>query len=139
VEQVCVDDHADVVDLLSSLIDKSLVQRVGVDAPQAHFAMLQSVRDFASDQLAESGEGDSVADRHMRLFATRAVLGESRIGTNSESLWWESVSEYEGDTRAARRHALRRGEIDAVLELTTGLAWTWYLSGHIGAAQGAIR
>ncbi|HSS68773.1 MAG TPA: AAA family ATPase, partial [Nocardioidaceae bacterium] len=139
VEQVCADSAAsDTFDLLTSLIDKSLVHRVEVDAPHAHFAMLQSVHDFASDQLADSGEREQVADRHMDYFTARAVVGEARIGTHAESLWWESVSQYEGDNRAARQHAFLRGDVRAVMALTTGLGWAWYLSGYIGAARAAI-
>jgi predicted ATPase/DNA-binding CsgD family transcriptional regulator len=137
-EAVCADDGTDVLGLLTSLIDKSLVRRVSVDSPEAHLAMLQSVHDFAAERLAESDDHEPTGDRHMRYFMGRAALGEERIGTTSESLWWESISQYEGDTRAARRHAMRRSDIGAVMTLTTGLAWTWYLSGHIGAAQAAV-
>jgi non-specific serine/threonine protein kinase len=138
VERICVDDSADAVDLVASLVDKSLVRRVEVDAATAHFAMLQSVHDFASDQLAESGEAEAVAQRHLRYFAEMATLGEARIGSNSEHLWWENLSRYEGDTRAARLEAIRRRDGEATMRLTSGLAWMWYLTGQLGAARTAI-
>jgi predicted ATPase/DNA-binding CsgD family transcriptional regulator len=137
-EQVCPVDGADVVELLSSLIDKSLVHRISADSHEPHFAMLQSVHTFAVEQLAESGDLDSTADRHQRHFTERAVVAESRIATSEESAWWEAISRYEGDTRAAREHALERGDADAVMALTAVLGWHWYLGGHFGAAQRAI-
>jgi predicted ATPase/DNA-binding CsgD family transcriptional regulator len=137
VEEVCA-DGADPLDQLTSLIDKSLVDRVPVDSSEAHFAMLQSVHDFASEQLAASDEREVIADRHLRYFATRAVAAESRIATDAESTWWEAVSRYEGDTRAARERGLSLGQVDTVLALTTALGWHWYLSGRFGAAQQVI-
>jgi non-specific serine/threonine protein kinase len=137
-ERVCADDGADVVELLTSLLDKSLVHRLSVDSAEAHFAMLQSVRDFAWDQLAETGDLEPTADRHLRYFAERSVVAEARIATDAESTWWEAVSRYEGDTRAARERGLERGDAEAVLALTAALGWNWYLSGHLGAADKAI-
>jgi predicted ATPase/DNA-binding CsgD family transcriptional regulator len=137
-QQVCADEGGDVLELLTSLIDKSLVHRLAADSTEAHFAMLQSVRDFAAEQLVESGDRDPTADRHLRYFAERALAAESRIATSAESTWWEAVSRYEGDTRAARERGLLRGDVDAVLALTAGLGWHWYLGGHFGAAQSVI-
>jgi non-specific serine/threonine protein kinase len=137
-QQVCADDGADVVEPLTSLIDKSLVHRVSVDSAEAHFAMLQSVHDFASEQLAESGDVEPIADRHLQYFAERSIAAESRIATSAESTWWEAVSRYEADSRAARERGLERGDTEAVLALTAALGWNWYLSGHLGAAQKAI-
>jgi non-specific serine/threonine protein kinase len=137
-EQVCAVGDGDVVELLSSLIDKSLVHRIAADSAEPHFAMLQSVLAFAVEQLAESGDLDSTADRHLRHFTERAVAAESRIATSEESAWWEAISRYEGDNRAARDHGLLRGEADAVMALTAVLGWHWYLGGHLGAAQRTI-
>jgi non-specific serine/threonine protein kinase len=136
--RVCATDGGEVVEVLSSLIDKSLVHRVSADSSEAHFAMLQSVHAFAAEQLAESGDLEPMAHRHLRYFAERAVVAESRIATSAESAWWEGISRYEGDTRAAREHGIQRGDTDAVMALTAALGWHWYLGGHIGAAQRSI-
>ena len=65
-ESVCADDgvdSADVLDLLASLIDKSLVT-VDLRGGSATFGMLNSIRHYAAAKLAESGEQDAVRHRH---------------------------------------------------------------------------
>jgi non-specific serine/threonine protein kinase len=137
-DEICGDDDVDVVELLSSLIDKSLVQRLALDAPDAHFSMLQSVHDYALDRLAESGDAERVAARHLAYFAARAARAESRIATAAEDVWWESFSTYDADVRTARDAALSRDDVDGALATTTALCWSWYLSGHLGAAKAAV-
>ena len=66
VESICADDEllpeADVLDVLATLVDKSLVDAVG--AGEVRYRLLETVRAFAADRLAESGEAAAVRDRH---------------------------------------------------------------------------
>ena len=58
----------DILDRLASLVDKSLVaQRVTPDG-DARFRMLETIREFASEQLAAAGETAACCDRHLAFF-----------------------------------------------------------------------
>jgi len=57
----------DVLDLLASLVDKSLV-RVEASAGEPRFGMLEMIAEFARDLLATSDEADVVGERHARYF-----------------------------------------------------------------------
>ena len=63
-EAVCAAD----VDLLESLIDKSLLRRRG-----DRFVMLETIREFAAARLDESGEADAIRLRHAEYYAELAV------------------------------------------------------------------
>ena len=60
------------LDLLDSLVRKSLVTAEQVGG-HARYGMLETIRQFAEDQLAATGTIDEVRDRHARYFAEQAV------------------------------------------------------------------
>lgn len=60
--------ESEAVDLLESLVAKSLVVPVEIDAEQRAFRLLETVRAFATDQLADAGETDETADRHADVY-----------------------------------------------------------------------
>jgi predicted ATPase/DNA-binding SARP family transcriptional activator len=63
-EQIC---HPDALDLLGSLVDKSLVALQGAEAT-ARFRLLETVRLFAEDRLFEAGEADQLRSQHRDWF-----------------------------------------------------------------------
>ena len=65
-------DEYTVLDLLDSLVRKSLVTTVHV-AGHARYGMLETIRQFAEDQLAATGTVDEVRDYHARYFAEQAM------------------------------------------------------------------
>ena len=66
VESICSDDEllpeAEILDVLATLVDKSLVD--ALSAGEVRYRLLETVRAFAADRLAESGEAAAVRDRH---------------------------------------------------------------------------
>lgn len=54
----------DILESLGTLLDSSLIKQPGQDAEEKRFAMLQTVREFASEQLIASGEFDLLHQRH---------------------------------------------------------------------------
>jgi predicted ATPase/DNA-binding SARP family transcriptional activator len=64
-EAVCADDM-DLIDELAALIDKSLVRREGTDA-EPRFAMLETIREYARERLAERDE-ETTRRRHAEFF-----------------------------------------------------------------------
>jgi non-specific serine/threonine protein kinase len=74
------DGLPDVVDLLSSLADKSLVV-VDTIADRARYRMLETIRQYAAQQLERSGKGEQIRRRHcdyFRALAERANRPENR-------------------------------------------------------------
>ncbi len=87
-ETVCADAGAareDIVDTLSRLVEKSLVQ-TGADG---RYRMLETVRDYAAERLAAAGEADALRERHFAHYA--ALAEESRPHmTGPDQAAWQS-------------------------------------------------
>ena len=70
------DDHSiDVTDSLLGLVDRSLLQ---FDPEEGRYRLLETLRQFAADRLAESGEAETLRERHARF--SPASLSIRRLG-----------------------------------------------------------
>ena len=72
VEQVCGGAALDVVDLLSRLVDKSLVQVEHVGG-EARYRLLETIRQFADQRLRDSGEKAGRVRAHRDFFVALAT------------------------------------------------------------------
>src|SRR3954469_10332734 len=73
-EQVCADEELDryaILDLLTALVDKSLVLTIERGA-DVRYGMLETIRQYAVWWLEESGEQHRLRDRHLQHFAALA-------------------------------------------------------------------
>ena len=73
-----------VVELLANLVDKSLV---AVDPSRARFRMLDTVRQYALDRLAESGEENDVRGRHLAYYLALAERARPELSGPSQAAW----------------------------------------------------
>lgn len=67
-----------VLDLLTGLVDRSLVHVVLDAAPEARYRLLETIRDYAHKKLTDAGEAEATRDRHLDFcvsFAERAAAG----------------------------------------------------------------
>ena len=72
-EAVCADEHLDpydVLDLLTRLVDKSLVQ---LDDPTGRYRLLETVRQYILDRATAAGELPEIRDRHLRWCSDLAA------------------------------------------------------------------
>ena len=79
-EAVCADEHltkADVLELLSCLIDKSLVV---MEINGERYRMLDTVRHYAQEKLIEAGDETAVRSRHLSFYLTLAEKSRSEFG-----------------------------------------------------------
>jgi len=123
------------VEVLASLADKSLVRRRSGPAAGgavSGFTMLESLREFAAEQLARHDEVEATRERHARYFAAWAERTEARIGTAEE---WASVADVgfeEGNLRAALEHTTSAGDVARGPALAAALGWHAYTRGRLG-------
>jgi predicted ATPase/transcriptional regulator with XRE-family HTH domain len=114
---------------LDGLLDKSLLLR-GDDAPEPRFWMLESVRDFAAERLARSGEAVAVRARHADYFRTLADRMDAALRAGEPEEGPESVLAADiGDLHAAVEFGLEAGDIQLVREITAALRMYWIIRG----------
>src|SRR5690606_31080907 len=130
VEEVCGSPDADVLDGLSSLVDKSLVRRRDTSDGEPRFTMFGTVREFAAEQLAAAGGTHEVRERHARHY-----LGlVERLGPRTEEGDRASLDHLErdhDDLRAAIAWALERQDEAAAVTLVSGLWRFWQKRGYL--------
>ncbi|MFI7440245.1 AfsR/SARP family transcriptional regulator [Nonomuraea indica] len=122
----------DALDPLSRLVDKSLV---GYDA--GRYRMLETIRAYAAERLAESGEESAVRRAHARHFTELAEAAEPVLRTAAQLDAVAQLTAEHENLSAALRWALDNGEHETALRLVGALGWYWWLKGH--RLEGAVR
>lgn len=131
-EKVCADDLAhdlgnslEVLDLLSHLLDKSLV--VLSEHGETRYRMLETVRQYAWEKLLKTGEAERFRDLHLSHFSTFAEEADSHF-FSAEELFWNQRFELEhANLLAALGWSLDGARIEAGLRLSSALwkFWLW--------------
>lgn len=127
-ERVCGDD-LDVVEGLASLIDKSMLQLdATVDEPR--LAMLETIREYSLERLAETGEEHVIRDRHLTYFldVAESAYGERRTPATADVL---SRLERENDNLRVAADWAALTDPPRELELVGALGWYWGLRSHL--------
>ena len=133
--EAVVDPHgelgADALDVLSSLLDKSLVRSRSGDA-EPRFSMLRTIRDYALERLEEDPEAESVRDRHARFFTLFAESADDELLGPAGAGWLERLETEHDNLRAALEHAGRKGTPEFLaLRLAGALGRFWYTRGYV--------
>ncbi|MEV7628358.1 BTAD domain-containing putative transcriptional regulator [Actinoplanes sp. NPDC089786] len=126
-ERVCGTD----IDVLGALVDKSLlVLRAG------RFRMLETIREYGLERLAEAGEVEPMRRAHAAHFGELLATAEPHL-RRAEQLEWLAVLNAEHDNlHAALRGAVDAGDAATAFALAARLGWYWWLSGH--RAEGSM-
>jgi predicted ATPase/DNA-binding CsgD family transcriptional regulator len=144
-EQVCADEHipvSRVLDLLAALIDKSLVALEDELAGDARYRLLDTIRQYAADQLAASGEAAAIRDRHLRCLLAFAEDTDTQAFRRAALTRLEQVELYQrasaerGNFRAALTFCLDARDAERGLQLCAALRslWTIYSDATEGLA-----
>ena len=137
-EQVCGDRDTDVLDVVGSLLDKSLVRRP-TQGGVTEFVLLESLRQYAAELLAADGDAGATRDRHAAHFTEAAVAMEAAIGLPAESDWWSGAStSEEANFLSAWEHSLAEGHLGRALHLAAALGWHSFFRGHLGTGRARL-
>jgi|KBSMisStaDraftv2_1062788.scaffolds.fasta_scaffold23818_1 non-specific serine/threonine protein kinase len=136
-EQVCVGDtfeKCDVLDLLTSLSDKSLVIAEQKDG-YARYRLLETMRQYAQEKLVESRGGDTVQGRHRDYFLALAEEAEPKLMGSEQATWLQRLEEEHENLRAALDRSLDDAGSDAGLRLCGALQRFWTVRGHVSEGR----
>jgi predicted ATPase/DNA-binding SARP family transcriptional activator len=126
-EQVCSlgGEHAGIVDVIASLVDKSLVIAAG--ERQVRYRLLETVRAYAADRLAEAGEADQVAAAHAEYFLRLAERAEPELRSRDQLVWLDRLTAEHDNCSAALRHVIAAGDAASALRFVRSLIWFWIM------------
>ena len=123
-------DVAD-VDTLGSLVDSSLVRPEALD-DEPRFRLLETIREYALDRLAETGDWAAVHDRHAAYFMTLAQPAEAELHGAGQLAWLNRLELRHDNLNAALSWLLDRGRAAEALDLVWTTWRFWWLHGHAG-------
>lgn len=117
-------------DALAALIDKGLVEMTSQSEGIPRMMLLETVREFALEELAAQGEEQASHRRHARYFLDLARRAEPRLHGAEQDLWAQRLESEQSNFRAAMEWALGGGEAELAADLAWALHWLWYFYGH---------
>jgi predicted ATPase/DNA-binding SARP family transcriptional activator len=119
----------DVLDLLSGLVDKSLVQTVEVADGLNRFTMLETIRQYAHEKLVDEKEDDIVCIRHLAYYLKWVEELEPKIRSQEQIETLNRLEVELDNLRLAMEWALQT-DLEAELKLATALNWFWDIHDH---------
>jgi predicted ATPase/DNA-binding SARP family transcriptional activator/DNA-binding CsgD family transcriptional regulator len=128
-------EEGEVLDLLSNLVDKSLVLAETNTEGRVRYRMLEPVRQYARDKLEESGEAEVVLRRHAAFFLALAERAEPKLKEAQQEAWLERLEADHDNFRTVLSWALERGEAELGLRLSAALGEFWYMRGYVSEGR----
>ncbi|MGK2856805.1 MAG: protein kinase domain-containing protein [Thermoanaerobaculia bacterium] len=128
-EEVCAAPGGDTLERLASLVDKSFVRQDAASDGEPRFSLLETIRDFGRDRLAESGETAAIREKHARCFARLAHQADE-ASKESQVAWLDILEREHQNMRLAIEWALEQHDAKEALHIAGSLWWFWYLRGH---------
>ncbi len=133
-ESVCADDeiqHSQMLDLLSSLVNKSLIVAETIQGSDARYHLLETIRQYVQEKLVASNEWSSTHDRHLECFLQLTEETEPKLRTPYQHLWLNWLETEHDNIRAALAWALEQQRIELGLRLANSLNGFWDARGYI--------
>jgi non-specific serine/threonine protein kinase len=123
------------LDVIASLVDKSLVLQLPRSGQEPRFGMLETIREYALEQLDAAGERATLGRRHAEYFRAFAAEADPCLTGPDQVAWLARLDAEHANLVAALRwlqeHAAEDWAADALLELAGVLQWFWWLGGRV--------
>ncbi len=136
-ESVCAGEElerGEVLELLSHLVDKSLVG-AREEGGEARYRLLEMVRQYGSEKLSESDEAGKFRERHAGYYLALAEEAEPELKGERQVAWLERLERDHDNLRAAMRWLLGRGEPEEAARLGWALWLFWGIRGHFAEGR----
>jgi predicted ATPase/DNA-binding NarL/FixJ family response regulator len=118
---------------IASLVDSSLL--VPIDhGVSPRYAMLETIREYAEEQLTASAEHGQLISRHLEAFLSLAEAANDALEGPDRSTWSQRIDAEQANLRVAIQRAITLNESERALRLTMAL-WI-YWSSHKATAEG---
>ncbi len=138
IEAVCDakgDLPTDVLDGVSSLLDKSLLRQEEGKEGEPRFVMLGTIREYALERLEHSGEAEAVRSAHAEYYLALAEEAEPKLWGAEDAAWLDRLGQEHDNMRAALSWSIEHGETRLALRLGGALRWFWYMEGYYGEGR----
>ncbi|HET9224081.1 MAG TPA: tetratricopeptide repeat protein, partial [Roseiflexaceae bacterium] len=135
-EQPMFNSQFSILNSVESLVDQSLLrQEVGLDG-EARFLMLETIREYALEQLLASGEDEPLRERHAQHYLALAELAEPQLNRAQQEQWMERLEAEHDNLRTMLSWAFERGKLELAARLGGAIWRFWWVRGHLSEWRG---
>jgi predicted ATPase len=126
----------DMLDKLIALVDKSVLrQEIGADG-EPRFMMLETIREYAWEQMDKSEETDTIRRRHALFFLRLVETAEPQLQTAEQIVWLDRLEAEHNNLGAALTWSLSTvGNVEIGLRFAAALWRFWSLRNHLSEGQ----
>lgn len=128
----------ELLDILASLIDKSLIIRKELPDGESRFRMLEVVRELALETLAERGRLDEIRRRHAGFFTDLGATAEPLLQSAESAVWLSRLEEEHDNLRAAMDWGLVN-EPEMAVRLAVSVRNYWLVHSHLTEGFGWLK
>jgi predicted ATPase/Tfp pilus assembly protein PilF len=130
----------DPLDVLDSLIGKSLLVRADGQRGEPRFGMLETIAEFALEKLLEDArEAEAILREHTALYQALAEEAEPRLVGGEQVAWLGRLDEEHDNMRAVLQRGRERGDAETMLRLCSALWRFWWMRGHLSEGRSWTR
>ena len=137
-EAICAGDQIEegaVLELLSHLIDQSLVHMQEERSGDARYRLLEVIRQFGWEKLEAKGETIILGRRHRNWYLRLAVQAEQELTGKHQGIWLDRLEAEYDNLRAALRWSLEQKEGEEAARIGVTLWPFWILRGYLSEGR----
>ena len=128
------EEQTSVLDTLTSLLDKNLLRQAEQENGEPWFMMLETIREFGLEALADSGEMEATRHAYAAYYLQLAEAAAPELKGPQQEVWFRRLERELDNLRAALSGLLERGEagenIEMALRLGAALIDFWQVRSH---------
>jgi predicted ATPase/class 3 adenylate cyclase len=128
----------EVLDGLMALADQSLVRAEEIDG-ETRFRMLDTIREFAAEQLLALGERTEIERRHTTTFVTLGETLTPRLSGDEQRRWLGRLERDHDNIRAVLDRAVAAGDAETAIRLGFAMWRYWQKRGHLAEARRRLQ
>ena len=121
--------HHEVLDLLTHLVEKSLV---AMEPTAGRYRLLDTVREYAQERLEESADGDAARDRHLAFYLAFAEKARPELVGSEQGVWLARLDLEQENLLSAHAWCGRARGGESGLKLASSLRRYWMIRGLLG-------
>jgi non-specific serine/threonine protein kinase len=129
----------EILDLLSHLVDKSLVVPEEGPGGDARYRLLEPLRQYGRERLLERGERDVMIARHTASFAALAERVEPELEGPEQAAWLKRLEVDHDNLRLAIQSAIDAGDAEHALSIAASIWRFWWVRGYITEGRARLH
>jgi predicted ATPase len=126
-----------VLDLLTQLVNKSLVVADRVQGQETRYRLLETIRQYAQERLLAAGELDATRAGHLRFYLQLAEAAEPQLEGAQQAAWLDRLEQDHDNLRTALEWAIATRQTDLGVKLGVALRQFWFMRGYL--SEGRMR